>query len=100
MPTSRPPLRAAEAGSPVPKPVTYEIQTSGAATFGTLGPPPQRAPADQGSAPRIVSARYRGRRGFPPANLCMTSLTMFSRIKAPRVRQPVRRQCPCLFGRG
>ena len=43
MPTSGPPLRAAEAGSPVPKPVTYEIQTSGAATFGTLGPPPQRA---------------------------------------------------------
>jgi hypothetical protein len=43
MPTSRPPLRAAEAGSPVPKPVTCEIQTSGAATLGTLGPPPQRA---------------------------------------------------------
>lgn len=33
-----------------------------------------------------------------PASLCPARAALFNRIKAPRVRQAVRRQCPCLSG--
>lgn len=63
------PLRAAEAGNPTPKPVTYEIRASGVTTSGTLRPPPRRATRCQGigSAYRFrpVSRAARFSRGEP-----------------------------------
>ena len=99
-PASWPPLHTDEANSPMPKPVTCKIQAPGAAPPAPSDHRRSGPFIDQSFVPRVVSVRYRGRRGVLPVSLCTTSATPFSQIKAPRVRQPVRRQCPCLSGRG
>lgn len=99
-PASWPPLHADEANSPMPKPVTCEIQAPGAAPSATADHRRSEPLLDQSFVPRGVSVQYRRRRGVLPVSLCTTSATPFSYTKAPRVRQPVRRQCPCLSGRG
>lgn len=99
-PASWPPLHTDEANSPMPKPVTCKIQAPGAAPPAPSDHRRSKPFIDHSFVPPVVSIRCRRRRGVLPVSLCTTSATPFSQIKAPRVRQPVRRQCPCLSGRG